>query len=158
MPVNLAIRSGLILFLALLMAGCSTVESRIRDNPQVFESLSPSDQALVRRGQIRVGLPKSAVLLALGKPDHMRNGVRMGRSFEAWIYTTTQTEFVPGYYPGLYQFGYYRYHRYFPYHRFGGFYGDFYGPFLDDTISYEVPLRTVFFENGVCTGWDNNYS
>ncbi len=35
--------------LVLFLTGCSTVESRIKSNPQVYGLLSPADQALVRR-------------------------------------------------------------------------------------------------------------
>jgi outer membrane protein assembly factor BamE (lipoprotein component of BamABCDE complex) len=42
--------------LSSLLPGCSTVESRIKSNPQIYASLSPADQALVRQGQIREGM------------------------------------------------------------------------------------------------------
>jgi hypothetical protein len=157
--MNITIRMVLAAFMAAMVAGCSTVESRIRSNPQAFYALSPTDQALVLRGEIRTGMPESAVLLAMGKPDHTRSGVRYGRPFEAWVYTTIQSEVVPDFYPGLYGFGYYRYHPRYGYGGYwrmrGGFYGAAYDPFWDNVISYEVPYRTVFFENGRCTGWDN---
>jgi outer membrane protein assembly factor BamE (lipoprotein component of BamABCDE complex) len=57
--------------LATLLPGCSTVESRIKSNPQLYASLSPADQALVRQGQIRVGMSKGAVFLAWGNPDRI---------------------------------------------------------------------------------------
>jgi len=157
--MNFTIRVALAAFMTVLVVGCSTVESRIRSNPQVFSALSVTDQALVRRGEIRAGMPESAVLLAMGKPDHTRSGVRYGHPYAAWVYTMIQSEVVPDFYPGVYGFGYYRYHPRFAYgdywHMGGGFYGPPFGPFLDNTISYEVPYRTVFFENGLCTGWDN---
>jgi hypothetical protein len=156
------IRMVLAASMAIVVVGCSTVESRIRSNPQAFNALSATDQALVRRGGIRTGMPASAVLLAMGKPDHQRSGVRLGRAYEAWVYTMIQTEFAPDFYPGLYEFGYYRYHQGYPFggyrHMRGGFYGTTYGPFPDNVISYEVPFRTVYFENGLCTGWENSDS
>jgi hypothetical protein len=82
---------GLVALLASFLAGCSTPGSRIKSNPQIYASLSPADQALVRQGQIRVGMSKSAVFLAWGNPDRIRSGVRQGHPFEAWIYTTTRT-------------------------------------------------------------------
>jgi hypothetical protein len=157
MPRNLIIRFGLAACLVLFAAGCSTVESRIQSNPEVYGSLSPADQNLVRNGGIRSGLPKSAVFLAWGRPDHIRQGYRGTHPFEAWIYTTTQSEVVPGYYPGFYDFGYYRYHGYWPSRRWGiggGFYGPMFNPYPDDIISYEVPYKTAYFENGRCTAWE----
>jgi hypothetical protein len=59
---------GLVTLLASFLAGCSTPGSRIKSNPQIYASLSPADQALVRQGQIRVGMSKSAVFLAWAIP------------------------------------------------------------------------------------------
>jgi hypothetical protein len=131
--MNFILRMAMVASMAFVAVGCSTVESRIQSNP-----------------------------LAMGKPDHTRTGVRFGRAYEAWVYTTIQTEFTPNFYPGLYDFGYYRYHRGYPYggyrHMQGGFYGTTYGAFADNIISYEVPYKTVYFENGRCSGWDNSDS
>src|SRR5262249_59985095 len=101
---------GLAALIASLLAGCSTVESRIKSNPQIYASFSPADQALVRQGQIREGMPKAAVFLAWGNPDQIRSGVRLGHSFEAWVYTIIRSTFLPDYdyYPGFYPFGYFR--------------------------------------------------
>jgi len=49
---------GLAALIASFLAGCSTVESRIKSNPQIYDSFSPADQALVRQRQIREGMPK----------------------------------------------------------------------------------------------------
>src|SRR3982074_1719458 len=51
--ITLAVYAG-----ALVLAGCSKVDSRIKENPQLFQSLSPKDQELVSRGQIRIGMPQ----------------------------------------------------------------------------------------------------
>ena len=101
---------GLVALLASFLAGCSTVESRIKSNPQIYASFSPADQALVRQGQIREGMPKAAVFLAWGKADRIPSGVRLGHPFEAWVYTTTRTTVLPDYYyyPSFYRFGYFR--------------------------------------------------
>lgn len=139
------------------LAGCSTVDSRIQGNPQTFASLSPTDQALVRHGGIREGMSRAAVYLAWGRPNRMKYGSRAGVPFEAWIYTTTRTEFAPSY-SGLYGFGYGRFgwsrRGYWP----GGFSGYGYYPFnpyLDsDLVDYEVPYKTAFFESDHCTGWE----
>src|SRR5690348_6438634 len=111
---------GLATLIASLLAGCSTVESRIKSNPQIYTSLSAADQALVRQGQIREGMSKAAVFLAWGNPDRIRSGVRLGHPFEVWVYITERTTVLPDYYyyPGFYQFGYFRggvwrHHRHF---------------------------------------------
>ena len=43
----------------LALAACSTVDSRIKEKPAVYSSLSPRDQALVKSGMIREGLPEA---------------------------------------------------------------------------------------------------
>jgi hypothetical protein len=151
--MNSAVRSGFVIGFFLLLTACSTVESRIQANPQIYASLSPSAQALVLSGGIREGMSKAAVFLAWGHPDTVRFGSRSGHPFEGWIYTTTQSQFVTGYYPTFYRFGYYRYGGYWPYWRYRhGFYaGD---PFVDGVVSYEVPYKVAFFEGDRCTGWE----
>src|SRR5215468_9155743 len=101
---------GLAALLASFLAGCSTVESRIKSNPQIYASLLPADQALIRQGQIREGMPKAAVFLAWGNPDRMRSGIRLGHPFEAWVYTTARSTVLADYYyyPSFYRFGYFR--------------------------------------------------
>jgi hypothetical protein len=46
---------------ALVLASCSTTESRISGHPEIYQSLSPRDQALVSQGQIRDGMLPNAV-------------------------------------------------------------------------------------------------
>ena len=146
---------GFVALLVLFLTGCSTVESRIRSNPQVYASLSPGDQTLVRQGRIREGLPKAAVYLAWGRPDLIRSGVRSGHTFEAWTYTALRSEFVPDYYyyPGYYGGfpGGFWWHNHF-FYSFGP-YPYLFDPY-PDIVSYEVPYKTVFFEGDRCTGWE----
>src|ERR1700686_2873062 len=126
---------GIAVLLFGFLAGCSTVDSRIQGNPQTFASLSPADQSLIRRGVIREGLSRAAVYLAWGRPDRLRYGSRAGVPFEAWIYTTTRSEIVPGYYPSFYGFGYYPYGWSRPFYGRGGFYGDYpFNPYFDDAL------------------------
>ncbi|MBV9390646.1 MAG: hypothetical protein JOY96_02010 [Verrucomicrobia bacterium] len=140
--------------LGVLLVGCSTIESRIKANPQALAVLSPADQALVRQGRIREGFSRSTVYLAWGPPDRVRYGSRAGRPFEAWIYTRVQSSVLPSSFPTFYRFGPYRYSGYWPYNRFYGFYPYPYDPFLDDIITYEVPFKVAFFEGDRCTGWE----
>ncbi len=147
---------------AIVLTSCSTTESRISDHPEIYQSLSPRDQELVSHGQIRVGMPQSAVWLAWGSPDQKVAGAMRGRSTETWIYTQTSTY---GYGYG-YPYGPYGYGPY--YGGFGGgfgfagvvrshhhrnfvFFGDpFYDPFFYSYIppSVTYPYKTVTFANG----------
>ena len=143
--------------LASFLAGCSTVESRIKSNPQIYTSLSAGDQALVRQGQIREGISKAAVFLAWDNPDRIRSGVRLGHPFEVWVYITTRTTVLPDYYyyPGFYQFGYFRGGVWRHNHHFYSF-GLYSYPFdpYPDIVSYEVPYKIAYFEGDRCTGWE----
>jgi hypothetical protein len=144
------------LALAVILAGCSTPESRIKSNPQIYASLSSADQALVREEKIRVGMANAAVLLAWGKPNQIRSGMRKGSPFEVWIYTTTRSTVLPSYYyPGLYGFGSYRGRIWLHHHHFYSF-GLYTYPFdpYPDIVSYEIPYKIVYFEKGQCTGFE----
>jgi len=146
---------GIAVLLFGFLAGCSTVDSRIRGNPQTFASLSPGDQALVHQGGIREGMTRAAVYMAWGKPDRVRYGSRAGVPFEAWIYTTTRSEIVPGDYPPFSGYGYYRYGWSRPFYGRGGFYGYYpFNPYISDIVDYEVPYKSAFFERDRCTAWE----
>src|SRR4029077_17245828 len=84
---------------AIILTSCSTPQSRISNHPEIFNSLSPRDQALVQQGQIRTGMSQSAVWLAWGAPEQKTVGVMRGHQTETWIYVN----YVPAYgygYPG----------------------------------------------------------
>ncbi len=137
-----------------LLAGCSTIDTRIQKNPTAYAHLSASDQALVRAGRIRDGMPKSAVFLAWGRPDQLRRGFRRGAPYEAWIYTEQRPQFTSfGGYGGPYfsRFGFYGYNGYWGGFPYGGPFG---GPWGDDIVYQEVPYKTAFFENERCTGYE----
>jgi hypothetical protein len=148
---------GFVALLASFLGGCSTVESRIKSDPQVYGSLSPANQALVRQGRIAEGMPKAGVFLAWGNPDRIRSGLRYGNPFEVWVYTTTRTTVSPdyGYYPGYYGYGHFRGGIWRHHHRFYSFglYSYPYDPY-SDIVSYEVPYKIAYFENDRCTGWE----
>ena len=122
----------------------------------MFNSLSPSDQALVKEGKIRVGMPQNAVWLAWGAPEQKAMGAMRGRETETWMYVTYTSAYPYGYpYPGPYYgygygFGFVGAARFHGHHRFL-FYGDpFYDPFYYSYIppSVAYPYKTVTFANG----------
>ena len=135
----------------LFLAACSTVHSRIKETPAVYSSLSPRDQALVKSGMIREGLPEGAVYIAWGKPAQIRSGSRNGHAYEAWVYTKPKAVFdIPYFHPTFYRFGLYYYYGYWGYPLSGPYPYDY----PDDRISIEVPYKTAFFEGNRCTGWE----
>jgi len=99
---------------ALFLASCSTPQTRISDHPDLYQTLSPRDQALVSQGQIRTGMSRNAVWLARGSPDQKIIGNMGGRPTETWIYI------------------YYVTYPYYPYY---GPWGS-YGPGLGYSLAY----------------------
>src|SRR5262249_13287771 len=143
---------------AFCLTSCETVENRISEHPDMFNTLSPRDQALVRQGQIRSGMSMNAVWLAWGSADQKTVGEMRGHPTETWIYVHYATGYGYGYgYPYGYPYG--------PGFGFGGvgvirthhhgrsfvFFGDpFYDPFYYSYIppSIPYPYKTVTFSNG----------
>jgi hypothetical protein len=145
---------------ALTLTSCSTTESRISEHPEIYNTLSPKDQALVQQGKIRSGMSQDAVWLAWGSPDQKAAGSMRGRETETWIYV--------GYAPAYPYSNPYPYRPYYggPYYGFGFtsvgvvrshhnhrfvFYGDpFFDPFYYSAIPPSIPYpeKTVTFSNG----------
>src|ERR1700694_2627753 len=71
---------------AFVLTSCSTTETRISDHPEIFQTLSPRDQELVRQGKIREGMSPDAVWVAWGTPDQKATGTARGHAVETWIY------------------------------------------------------------------------
>ena len=141
----------------LCLTSCETLENRISEHPDIFNSLSPRDQALVRQGQIRSGMSMNAVWLAWGSPEQKTVGEMRGHPSETWIYVENRnapygSAYYPfyGYGPGFY--GGFGFHHGFSHHgRRFAFFGDpFYDPFYYSYIppTITVPYRTVTFSNG----------
>jgi outer membrane protein assembly factor BamE (lipoprotein component of BamABCDE complex) len=78
--------STLVLTTSAILSGCSTPQTRISEHPDIYQSLSPRDQALVSQGQIRTGMSRTAVWLAWGSPDHEIVGNIRGGRTDTWIY------------------------------------------------------------------------
>jgi hypothetical protein len=96
-----ALTIGLVMA-AFLLTSCATVGGRISQHPDLYQRLSPSDQALVSQGQIRPGMTMDAVWLAWGTPDQKMPGDVRGRPTETWVYLRYET---PPSYGGPYYYG-----------------------------------------------------
>lgn len=131
----------LLLLSLLALTACSTVGSRIKENPAAFSSLSPKQQALVQNAQIAEGMNRDAVYIAWGRPDGIVTGSDHGKRFDEWLYESTYVDYVNYYGPYPYFYG----RRYWTW----GYY--FYNP----TVIYSVPYvyKSVRFENGRVAGW-----
>jgi hypothetical protein len=90
----------------LILAGCSTPQTRISEHPDLYQSLSRRDQALVSQGQIRIGMSRTAVWLAWGTTDRKIMGNMGGGPTQTWIYTYYATyPYYPYYAPWDIYFG-----------------------------------------------------
>ena len=140
---------------ALVLSGCSTTETRISDHPEIFQTLSPRDQELVKAGKIREGMSHNAVWVAWGSPDQKATGVARGNPVETWIYN----EYTYANAPYPYPYGPFGYGGYFggriAFHHHGRhrfaiigdpFYDPFYYSYIPPRVAY--PSKTVTFQNG----------
>jgi hypothetical protein len=78
-----------------LLAGCATPESRIKDHPEIFNQASPEEQALIRKGEIALGFTPDFVKLAIGNPDRVSERTDAAGKETIWHYTELET--APGY-------------------------------------------------------------
>jgi outer membrane protein assembly factor BamE (lipoprotein component of BamABCDE complex) len=118
---------------AIVLTNCSTPETRISEHPDVYQSLSHRDQALISHGQIRTGMSRTAVWLAWGSPDRKIIGNMGGGPTETWVYI------------------YYANRPYYPYAFMDEYFGaPLYDPFcyswFPPSISY--PGKLVTFAHG----------
>jgi hypothetical protein len=91
---------------AIVLTSCSTPQTRISEHPDLYQSLSHRDQALVSQGQIRIGMSRTAVWLAWGTADQKIMGNMGGGPTETWIYTYyTSYPYYPYYAPWDVYFG-----------------------------------------------------
>lgn len=74
------------LLAALVVAGCSTVESRIAHDRTAFNSWPPAVQQQVRAGHVNVGFTMEQVRVALGDPDWRYVRTTPQGSDEVWGY------------------------------------------------------------------------
>lgn len=127
-----------------LVAGCQTVDSRIRENPQLFASLDAATQSKIKQGIIDLGYTEDMVYLALGAPDQKRESRSAAGAQTVWVYNTYFER-----YDGTRFVGYSRRVYYDPYLRS---YRMYYAPVYADTYRPEVEERIrVVFENGRVT-------
>jgi len=142
----------------LCLTSCETLDNRISEHQDMFNSLSPGDQALVRAGKIRSGMSMNAVWLAWGSPSEKTVGEMRGRPTETWIYVESRSAgygsayypyygYGPHFYGGFGAVGVVRTHHHGRFVFFGDpFYDPFYYSYIPPTIS--VPYRTVTFSGG----------
>jgi hypothetical protein len=93
--------------LALVMTGCSTVDSRIKEKSAAYATLDPQTQARLKESVIRVGDSTDMVYIALGQPDRTRNKTTAKGQSLTWIFSTYTQQYEGSEYVG------YRRHAFF---------------------------------------------
>jgi hypothetical protein len=123
------------------LAGCQTVESRIKEKPEVFASVDKATQDKIKQGIIDLGYTEDMVYLALGAPDQKRESISADGRRVTWIYNAYYTR-----YDGTAMVGYYRRVYYDPFLRT---YRLYYHPAFADTYRDEVEERIrIVFKDG----------
>lgn len=126
------------------LAGCQTVDDRIKQRPEAFASLDIATQDKVKQGIIDLGFNEDAVYLALGAPDQKRETANAAGRSVTWIYNTYYDR-----YDGTRFAGYHRSLYYDPYLRT---YRVYYQPVYADTYRTEKEERIrVVFKDGKVT-------
>jgi hypothetical protein len=140
---------ALIMFAVVDLTGCTTAnpQTRVQQNPALYDSLSAADRDLVMKGTISEGMTKDAVYLAWGKPDSVTTGSDRGKVTETWRYATMR----PVYYGGGFGYGM---------GFFGGrYHGRHFYPHLDMSLTPQyVPVTSsvVRFRAGRVVAWETS--
>jgi hypothetical protein len=71
---------------SLMLAGCSTVDSRIAKNRELFNSWPATVQDRVVQGQIDLGFTPDQVRVALGEPDRVFTRTTADGTSQVWSY------------------------------------------------------------------------
>jgi hypothetical protein len=99
-----------------LFPGCSTPQTRINENPEVFARLTPEQQDMIKRGQVGIGFDMPMVKLALGDPDRVRIRTDEHGTSEIWSYVTYEAEDGMLLYRGYFHRYYYGFSPLYPYY------------------------------------------
>jgi hypothetical protein len=82
--------------LALLLAACSTPESRIAGRQAIFDSYPPDVKQKIRAGHIDIGFTPDMVRIALGEPDRVATRQTETGGIEVWGYRDPAPRFSFG--------------------------------------------------------------
>ena len=70
------------------VAGCQSVDDRIKQKPEVFASVDKATQDKIKQGIIDIGYTEDMVYLALGVPDQKRESITAAGRSVVWVYNT----------------------------------------------------------------------
>lgn len=84
------------LLLGMMLAGCSSVSSRIDRNRAGFERYSMAVREKIVAGEVGVGFTPDQVRMALGEPDRVSTRTTPDGSSEVWSYRAKKPRFAIG--------------------------------------------------------------
>jgi hypothetical protein len=79
-------KSLLLLGAILILAGCSTPQSRARANADLMATFPPEVQARVEAGEVDLGFTEDMVMVAMGRPDRRLSQVTAAGQTTTWVY------------------------------------------------------------------------
>lgn len=82
--------------LTFVVGGCSTTDSRVKDNQAAFNAAPPDVQAKIREGKVAVGFTEAQILMALGKPDRRYTRTTAAGTTDVWAYEDHKPSFSFG--------------------------------------------------------------
>jgi hypothetical protein len=131
------------LVLTVVLAGCSTIDSRIQEKSDVFAKLDPVTQSKLKQGIIDLGFTPDMVYIALGKPDEVRERTARGSHETVWRYNTYYER-----YEGTIHAGYRRFVYWDPYLRaYRVYYEPVYAPVYSE--QKDTYIRVTFKDGKV---------
>ena len=86
--MNIRLSAFLLSGILALVAGCQTVNDRIKERPAAFAQVDQATQEKIKQGIIDLGYTEDLVYLALGAPDVKRESLSAGGRTVSWIYNT----------------------------------------------------------------------
>lgn len=90
---------------AVLLAGCSTVDSRIARNRDAFNAWPAPVQDRIIQGKVDVGFTPEQVRMALGEPDRVFTRTTADGTTEVWTYREKKPRVSFGVGVGMGSFG-----------------------------------------------------
>ena len=82
--------------LLLSIAGCASVESRVKDHEAAFKTWPADVQEKVRAGKVEMGFTAEMVEVALGKADRLSSRTTDRGQAEVWTYFDSSPRFSIG--------------------------------------------------------------
>lgn len=126
---------------ALVLAGCSTVQSRIEEKSTVFNALPAETQSRIQQGLVDVGYTPDMVYIAMGNADKVIERSTTDGNETVWIYNSYYQEYEGSRFAG--------YRRSVYYDNRIKAYRVFYEPVRADIYSDRVEeVARVVFKNG----------